>query len=343
MIRLGRHVTQPGDQLTDVSIEKLHKALLNSTGEVAALQRRLQAIRAMDPGQYRKLKVSLPYLVCAQFHPKARKKENFLFTERFLIDIDHLSEHGLDMQQLRDKFCADPRVELMFSSPSGDGLKILFRINPKITDPAYYVLFYKAFCLSLEKQYHLGAALDHKTHDVSRCCFVSYDPLAYFNPEAIPIEAEEVMPKDSFLAMDQVEKEAKALQLEFRQQIQENSPIQQESTAQELPDEVLNFIKEKIGQKVKKKQGNPMVQPEELEEIMTMLNEYLGEINAQIETVKPIPYGRQLKIRSGKIWAEVNIFSGKRGVSIVGTTKTGSNREFCATLTDFLKVSFQNP
>lgn len=342
MIRLGKHVTQAGDQLQDVSIEKFHQALINPAGEVAALQRRLQAIRAMDPAQYRRMKTSLPYVVCAQFHPKVRRKENFLFADRFLIDIDHISENGLEIASLRERLINDQRVELLFASPSGDGLKVMFKIDPKISDPAYYALFYKAFCQRLEEEYKLGLSLDHKTHDVSRCCFVSFDPDAYYNPLAVPLHPEAFVMKDSFFEMEVIEKKAKEIDRKHREIVKESPlPEEKKNTSQDLPEEVLNFIKEKIGQKVKKTHEKHYEQPEELEWVMGQLEQFLTEINAEMEEVKPIAYGRQVKVRSGTIWAEVNVFFGRRGVSVVGTTKTGSHREFGKTLTEFLKASFQ--
>ncbi|RZS97135.1 CRISPR-associated primase-polymerase type B [Cecembia calidifontis] len=342
MIRLGKHITQTGDQLQDISIEKFHKALINPEGEVASLQRRLQAIRAMDPAQYRRLKTTLPYVVCAQFHPKVRRKENFLYADRFLIDIDHISENGLEIGQLREKLQKDKRVELLFASPSGDGLKVLFKIDPKISDPAYYALFYKAFCIQLNQEYQLGAALDHKTHDVSRCCFVSFDPQAYYNPNAVHLHPEAFVAKDSLFEMEQIEKKAKEIEKQHREVIKELPRDEKTNTGQDIPDGVLAFIKEKTGQKLKKPTEKHYEQPEELEWVMDKLHNYLKEINAEIEEVKPIAYGRQVKIRSGTIWAEVNVFFGKRGVSVVGTTKTGSHKEFGKTLTEFLKASFQS-
>ncbi len=343
MIRLGKNVTQAGDQLYDVTIDKFHRALINPEGEVAALQRRLQTIRAMDPAQYRKMKTTLPYVVCAQFHPKIRRKENFLYADRFLVDIDHLSEHGLDIIQLRERLSQDARVELLFASPSGDGLKVLFKLEPKITDPAYYVLFYKAFCLSLEREYGLGPALDHKTHDVSRCCFVSFDPEAYYNAIAVSIDPELLVPKESFIAMDQIEREARAIQKGHREVQPLLNEAPQSQPTQDLAPEILAFIKAKTGQKIRAPKEKYYEQPEELEWVMGQLKEFLGEINAKIDAVKPIAYGRQIRVSSGAIWAEINVFFGRRGVSIVSTTKTGSHREFSQTVTEFLKASFQNP
>ncbi len=341
MIRLGKHVTQAGDQLYDIQIEKIHKALLNPEGEVATLQRKLQAIRAMDPGQYRKMKVTLPYVVCAQFHPKIRKKENFLYVDRFLVDIDHLSDFGLEMETLKNTLKKDPRVELLFASPSGDGLKVLFKLAEKISDSNYYVVFYKSFCLSLEQQYKLGPALDHKTHDVSRCCFMSFDPDAFYNPDPESIQAVAYISEDSFFEMDTVQKEAVKIEKEHQVQVKALQNEDKSQPGQDLPEEVLAFIKEKIGQKTRKPREKDHVQPEELQDVMDRIGTYLNEIHAAIESVNPISYGRQVKITAGKSWCEINVFFGKRGVSIVGTTKSGSHKELGKMVTEFLKASFE--
>ena len=147
MVLVGKHITTIGDPLQPVAIDKLFKAIINPDSEVATLQKRLQAIKMLDIQQYRKLKTGLPYIVCAHFHPNIRKKENFVFTERFIVDIDHLSEYDLEPKAVKDKMRNDPRVELMFTSPGGDGLKVFFSLEEKISDSAYYALFYKSFCL----------------------------------------------------------------------------------------------------------------------------------------------------------------------------------------------------
>ncbi|WP_114749630.1 CRISPR-associated primase-polymerase type B [Pleomorphovibrio marinus] len=335
MIRLGKHVTQAGDQLYDVSVEKIHKALQNADGEVAVLLQRLQAIRAMDPSQYRKLKTQLPYIVCAQFHPKVRRKENFLFTERFLVDIDHLSEHDVDMDTLRATLIRDPRLELLFVSPSGDGLKLMFRLSEQITDPSYYVTFYKAFCLALNKKYQLGAALDHKTHDVSRCCFVSFDPDAYYNPDSQPVNPKELVSADSFFELEQVKKDVKASEEAIKASMEGQLP---EKKPHELPSAVMDKIKEKMGMRVRKPQEKDYIQPEELEEIMAEVQKAAEEVGVRIAGIKPISYGRQVRFEADKVWSEINIFSGKKGVSVVGTTKTGSDKAFCTQMVDYLKA-----
>ena len=330
MIRLGKNVTQAGDQLSDISLAKFHKALLNPDGEVATLQRRLQALRALDPGQYRKLKTTLPYVVCADFHPKVRRKENFLRTDRFIMDLDHLSDFDFDLEELRTKLKVDPEVELLFASPGGDGLKVLFKLAAPISDAAYYAGFYKAFGLAFQHRYLLREALDIKTHDVSRCCFVSYDPGAYFNPDSEPIDPEAYLRREDLFALDELRtavKEATAASVQM-------SP--QDNSLQELPDEAIRRIREKMGMRVHQPRQKDYVQPEELDQIMEQVKTLLEGIQLELTGIRPISYGKQCKITSGKFWAELNIFFGKRGATVVATTKSGSNKELGKQLVEYL-------
>lgn len=340
MLLIGKQITTPGDQLQEYSVSKIYEALKNPDGAVATLLQRLQQIRIMDPNQYRRLKTGLPYMVCAQFHPKVRKKEHFLFTERFLIDIDHLSEYQLDIHDLKEKLKQDLRVELLFTSPSGDGLKVLFKLKEKITDSAYYALFYKAFCLQFGAAYQLGAALDTKTNDVSRCCFVSYDPDAFYNSLPQEIEAGKYLSADSFLAFDQVQA---AVKKEEKEQMEQKAQagINNKTATSVLPNDILNQIKLKIGQKVKAPIVKEYIQPEELESIMEQIKEQLSSIEVQLIATKPIEYGRMIKVSAGNYWAEINIFYGHRGVTVVPTTKTGSKKDLAEMVGNLLRSYFQ--
>lgn len=338
MVLIGKQITAAGDVLQPIEVEIVHRAILNKDGEVAKLQNRLQAIRMMDTNQYRKLKTALPYLVCGHFQPRIRRKENFVFTDRFIVDIDHLSEYEIDMQAIKNKLCADPRVELLFTSPGGDGLKVLFVLKEKITDTGYYAVFYKYFCLKLSEQYQLGASVDTRTNDVSRCCFVSHDATAYFNANAEKIDAGAYLPDESAPKLD-------FLNAEIREREKENALQKKElgiapNASAPLTDDILNQIKMKVGMRVKKQIEKEYVQPEELEKIIPEVLQQLAEVGAELQKMTPISYGRQLRITAGPHWAEVNLFYGKRGVSIVGTTKTGSNKQLCESMVTLLKNHF---
>lgn len=339
MIWLGKHITSPGDPLFPVEVEKVHKALHNAEGEVATLQKRLQAIRLIDMNQYRKLKTGLPYLVCAHFQPRVRKKENFLHTERFIMDIDHLSEFGLDITDLKKKLISDPRVEMMFTSPGGDGLKVLFVLEAKISDTGYYAMFYKSFCLKFSEQYELAGAVDTKTNDVSRCCFVSYDPEAYYNAHAQKVNSASYLPADGDVSFDLFNSKLHAKEKELEEEKKALGIVL--SPGAPLADDILNQIKQKVGVRVKKPIEKTFIQPAELDAVIPEVMQQLDTVGIKLDKMRPIEYGRQIKVSAGNYWAEVNIFYGQKGVRLVGTTKTGSSKELCENVVLLLKSHFQ--
>lgn len=334
---LGKHITKPGEVLQEVAIERVYKATLNPDGQTAVLVNRLRAIRAIDIKNYNKLKTRLPYLVCGLFHPKIRKKENFLYTERFIVDIDHISEFELDIEELKTKFKQDPRVELYYTSPSGDGLKLFFRLTEQISDSGYYSLFYKAFSVEFARQYSLGAAVDLKTNDVSRCCFVSHDPDAYFNSDIERVDPNKFLPKDEASSLDALHKNLKEIERTFEKEKKDLDIIP--SGPEVLTDDILVKIKEKMGMKIRQAKEKYYFQPEELDEIIPQILAQLESVGIKLLNMQPISYGRQLKIGAATRWAEINVFYGQKGMSIVASSKSGSNRELSEHVVEFLKSS----
>lgn len=339
MLFIGKQITTPNDPLQPASLEKVVRAIKNPNGEVAALLNRLQQIRAIDPNKYRKLKIGLPYIVCADFRPRIRRKENFLSTERFILDIDDLTAHNINQDRLREKLKNDPKVEMFFSSPSGDGIKVLFCLKDRISDSGYYSQFYKAFCVEWAVEHHLGAALDLKTNDVSRCCFVGFDPEVYYNSKATPILAEAYLSQESFVDFDKVNEEIKNLQKQ-QKETQKDKGIPNTPKSNEITDEALQQIKKMVGRRVRKTQTKKYYQPEELWSIVEELGTIVEEVGAKIEKTEPISYGRRIRVLGGNHWAELNVFYGKKGATVVKTTKTGSNSELAETIYILIKDYF---
>ena len=225
----------------------------------------------------------------------------------------------------------------MFKSPSGDGLKLLFRLQERITDSSYYTQFYKWFCRSFAAQHLITGVVDLKTSDVSRCCFVSFDPEAWYRPDAQPIHAQALLPVDDLGLMQQVLIGNRDAEREQRQ-AQKESPEER----QVIADDVLAQIKAKMGIRVgQTKAEKQYVQPDELQDIVARIQQYVEQVGAELVSQQAISYGRQLKIQARAqpaMWAELNVFVGKRGVTIVGTTKTGSHQSFTQQLVTWLKT-----
>jgi hypothetical protein len=338
MLLIGKNVTAPGDPLTETPVEKIYRALINPHGEVAVMQARLQQVRAIDPRQYARLKTSLPYIVCARFHPRVRRKENFMDTRRFILDIDHLSEFDLDKAGLVARLRTDPRIELMFTSPGGDGLKLLLRLKNPISDSSYYAMFYQEFCRHFAEAFQLAGAIDSKTHDVARCCFVSYDPEAYYNPDPQPVDPEEYLTMEGFRDFDRTTREIRE-QARIMEQVRKDKGIAGEPG--ELSDEVLMQIKQKIGMRVRAPVSKEYIQPEQLVPLVEEVKAQLDEVGVMLEKTEPVNHGRRLKVTADRYWAEIILYySERKGVTVVSTTKTGSNKELAGMVTNLLKSYF---
>ena len=95
-------------------------------------------------------------------------------------DLDNLPETGLPA--LRDKLDGDKHVCAFFLSPTGTGLKVLFRVAG---DASQHHQNFLAVRQHVKNNY--GLAIDEACKDVSRLCFVSYDPKAVWHGAAEPL------------------------------------------------------------------------------------------------------------------------------------------------------------
>ena len=123
MISTGINITSNSDALRKVTVKYVYDSLRNPNMHIQFSIRKLRIIREIDDKQYNLLKRQLPYLVCGMFNPPYRKTENFAYTEYFIIDIDHLSDKGFSLPDVRKRIEADSRVVLSFVSPGEDGLR----------------------------------------------------------------------------------------------------------------------------------------------------------------------------------------------------------------------------
>ncbi|WP_285055167.1 BT4734/BF3469 family protein [Pedobacter ginsengisoli] len=108
-------------------------------------------------------------LICVDLDPyrKSKAKEPELVNPR-LID---------EFEQVRKDLEADPYTLCLFTSASGTGYKVVFKASQEEHLEAFHGIE------SLYKEKY-SLVLDKGVNDVSRACFVSYDPDAYYNEKA---------------------------------------------------------------------------------------------------------------------------------------------------------------
>ncbi len=320
MLQLGMKITQVGDPLRKISLEQLYTMVSRPKPASADFIQQLRILAALDERQYRELKKQLPYFVCGIFQPPIRRKEHFATISHFILDLDHLSAAGIGQEQLCGRFREDPRVAMYFQSPGGDGLKVMFRLAEPCRDASMFSAFYKLFARQFAERYGLLGAVDPQTHDVTRACFLSADSEAYFRPDAEEVRMEHYLKnldfEESVEAVRESEKVLKA-QAPERDTAKDNSPDAA----------VMERIRERLNPSARVRKAREIPVPPALDEAMPLLMERLSGMELELRTSEPIQYGRKLQVFAGRQFAEINIFHGKRGFTVVKTTKSGSNPE----------------
>ncbi|MCB4809018.1 VirE protein [Tamlana sp. 62-3] len=104
-----------------------------------------------------------------------RSDNNLLKHSNLLtIDFDHLE----NLQELRTQLLNDEyfETEMLFISPSGDGLKWIIRIDvSEVTHSEYFT----AVANYIKHNYNIE--VDQSGKDVSRACFLPYDPTVFLH------------------------------------------------------------------------------------------------------------------------------------------------------------------
>lgn len=317
MIMAGKNITQANDPLQKITLEYLYKSIVEPKQALREQIDMLRIVMSIDEKKYRQLKTQLPYIVCGIFHPSIRRTENFACIQHFFLDIDHISEKQKNIDELKKTLIADSRLRLMFISPGGDGLKLLFTLSEKCYDSAKFSLFYKTFTLSYSKQYNLDQLVDRVTSDVTRACFISYDQSAYYNEEA-----EEII-MNSFINFDNHEE----TKLAFKELKQEQKKEEALVPSISIDNDIIQQIKEKLNPNIKIKREKIIYVPEELNNIIEDVKTHIESYNIVIQSIENIHYGKKMVFTLEHRKAEINLFYGKKGFSVVITPKQGCDME----------------
>lgn len=318
MISAGKNIIDAKEPLMKVKVEYLVNSLKKPKPAIFSRISQLRIIRNIDAKQYASLKRQLPFVVCGIFNPPHRKTENFAYTEYFILDIDHIYDKGLNMTQIRHSIENDPQVLLSFLSPGEDGLKVMFKLSQRCYDEGIYSLFYKAFLKNFSTRHGLDQVIDSKTSDVCRACFISVDNNVYYNPAAQLIDINSYIPHDDVNAL-----------FELKSTLIKEEKL---SAAKEEPkrdvdpsDEVIDRVKALLNPNATKPAKNIPYIPQQLDEIIEQLKHYIESTGIMVYDIINIQYGKKIRMKMGFKEAEINLFYGKNGFSVVKSPRCGTS------------------
>ncbi|KAA6334236.1 hypothetical protein EZS27_017428 [termite gut metagenome] len=328
MLLEGTNIITAADKLNKIKLDYLYHSLRNPKPEIETRIRQLRIVRHLDVKQYSVLKRQLPYIVCGMFNPPFRRTENFAYIEYFIADIDKLSEKELSVTEVRAQIEKDERTVMCFLSPGEDGLKVLFRLKERCYDAGIYSLFYKAFIKKFSIQYGLEQVIDIKTCDVCRACFFSIDPDVYFHQEAVSVDMNTYLDVSNATAL---------FDLKYSLEKEIQVPSMDTSFPSDPDSEIIDRIKARLNPNARIKKEKLVYVPQRLNEIIDGLKEYIEQTGVILYEIINIQYGKKLRLKTGTREAEINLFFGKRGFSVVQSPRSGTSEEFNVLIADMIE------
>ena len=164
-----------------VSVRAVIQKIRSGSRNLDIRTKRLRELQKNDTEKYQKSKLSLPGATFSGNFRKRRRTELITHSGLICLDFDHI-----DARDVKSQLMQNPAVLAAFISPSGEGVKAIFRIDPIPTDAREHKLAWTAIKESLSDL----SEIDESAKDVSRLCFLCYDPDIYVNPDAIPVKYE---------------------------------------------------------------------------------------------------------------------------------------------------------
>lgn len=142
----------------------------------------IEQVRSIDYKNERQefKRKNLPFFTIGEFRDNERQNVALIQTQYAIFDYDHLPNWDDKWSQV----ISDSSVFAAFRSPSGDGIKIIYKFDKPIRNAAEYSTLYKYYA----QQFSIDLGKDpDTTSDCSRPCYMSYDPDIYINTGASPL------------------------------------------------------------------------------------------------------------------------------------------------------------
>lgn len=312
---LGFAITSATETLQRVTVEEIF-ALISGQKPSSLAQEvaRLQKLRNIDKTAYRTLKTRLPYLVGSVFNDDCRRAENIAAVNFIVLDIDHLTDFD---GQIPASIKADNTVLMAFVSPSGEGIKVLFKLSEPLTSAIGFQVAYRDFAEKFGVKVGLTGFIDLKTSDVSRACFLSHDANVYYNPAAVGVTLNVVA--DIFDANEDINgSEDKGMVVLEDKNIVKTKGVINETAYKAILKEMNPHTPTRVEKDI--------FIPQEIATLYVEIEKLCQQVGLELLEQKPIQYGVKVMVKQGYRKAEVNVFYGKKGYSVVISPKTGTDK-----------------
>lgn len=157
---------------TPINLSELHELIISDKYKAVTHLVR----NAKDKASQNAIKSSrLDYVTLSGLFDKRHSKGLISHSGLICLDLDGLKNINIIKDLIVRKLCP----LLIFKSPGGQGLKVIYKID-------IYIANHLDYFNALKRYYKLeiGIEIDDSCKDVARACFISHDSDAVFNPHA---------------------------------------------------------------------------------------------------------------------------------------------------------------
>jgi hypothetical protein len=123
-------------------------------------------------------KSTLHYITFGSFKDGYLDKKSFIKTKVLQFDTDGLDDQ---LTSKRALLCEDESVFMVFTSPSGNGIKFFVLVDEEITSVKRYEQLHRHYSQFFKNKY--GIIVDPKTHHAACACYISHDDNIHVNYE----------------------------------------------------------------------------------------------------------------------------------------------------------------
>ena len=158
-----------------ITVQEVIETILGTSQKGKGLITVTREYRALVPGKVKDdVKKTFPAVAWSGTFTKRAATSLSQHSGLICLDIDKVGADKLEI--LQAEFKQDPNIFFFFISPSGNGIKVLFKID---ADGTTHIQYFNA--LQLYFKQHYNTDIDTSGKDVSRLCFLCNDPNAYTN------------------------------------------------------------------------------------------------------------------------------------------------------------------
>ncbi|GAB4424168.1 MAG: hypothetical protein OHK0039_41140 [Bacteroidia bacterium] len=322
MLFVGRGFSTQAGGLEAIEAPALAAWIRTGSDGLRSQVEMLRQAARLDPALYRRRKTHLPYFIGAAFREGIRRTDHLVAADCLILDLDGCRQSEAQFAALRERLCADAQVWLLYTSPGGQGLKLVFRLERPLTESKAFSDCYQAFARQFARRHDIGDWVDYRTHDVTRVSFLSYDPQVCFAPDAEPVAP---VQHSAFIdasidipwATPGNPPDEGVLEVELQPRT-EPQPVRE-------PDAEAWLDIRRALRPERPVRSRQVTLPAEIEAITPAIRLAAEASGFALRETLDLNYGRKYIFAYQTVWAEVNLYHGRHGFSLVRSPKTGSD------------------